>query len=249
MLGVDDFKAHIHSSGGLARSNLYMVELPPIEVPGVTMASYDLNIICKSTQLPGRQILTHERKIGVETVKVAYGFSVDDITLTFHVMNDYKIKKYFDAWMELSIENNSYGVGYHKNYAKNMAVKQLRKGLSFPIWKNNIDFLDDVPSNIKNRLKIPDIPGLGETGNRRLNEIIDLSQGEIDITLVGSDAIMYDCRLRDAFPTSVTSIDMGDGNANGLVELTVAISYTNWYNRKLEESVTLGSILAKLGIF
>ena len=233
MLGVDDFKAKISSSGGMARSNLYMVELP--SMPGTDFAPYDLNIICKSTQLPGRQILTHERQIGSEKSYVAYGHAVEDITLTFHVMNDYKIKKYFEKWQDLAITNNAYEIGYFNEYAKTISVKQLRRGISIPIWKNTLDFLNKVPSNILNRL-----PSIGP---------IDLSQGEIDLAIVTGELIMYDCRLVGAFPTSITSIDMADANVNGLVELTVSLSYTNWYNRDTENSSVISQILAKFGIF
>ena len=64
---------------------------------------------------------------------------------------------------------------------------------------------------------------------------IDLAQGEIDISLVTNYVVMYEVQLQDAFPTSMTSIDLADANANGLVEITVGLSYTNWSNKKLEE--------------
>ncbi len=231
---IDGFKSLISSSGGLARSNLYLVSLPQITTSrGETFNGIDLNILCKSTQLPGRQIISQTREIGLEKSHIAYGFMVDDIQLTFHVMNDYKIKRYFEAWQNLAINNGRYEVGYYNDYAKDMNVKQLRKGLSLPVYKNTLDFLDDVPSNIKNRL-----PDIGP---------IDLSQGQIDLSLVTKESIVYDCQLVGAFPTSITSIDLSN-EPNGLVELTVSISYTNWFSNNVKAS-GITDILAKFGIF
>ena len=239
---VDNFKALISQSTGMARSNLFLVQLPAIKRKDETpiLSGVDLSVLCKSTQLPGRQILTHKRQIGSEHSHIAHAYGVEDVNLTFHVMNNYKVKEYFEVWQSLCVDNNTKDVGYFLDYAKPVVIKQLKKGLSLPIYKNNLGFLDDVPSNIKNRIPGIDIPGLGG---------IDFSQGEIDIGLVTNDQVMYECKLQDAFPTSVTSIDLADANVNGLVEITVSLSYTNWKNVKTDDPEGLAGTLARVGTF
>lgn len=238
---VDQLKSAISKGGGLARSNLYLVQLPALDTKGIggliapEFNAYDMNILCRSTQLPGRQILTHERHIGHQRSHIAYTYGVEDITLTFHVLNDYKIKKYFEVWQSLAVNNDNYELGYYKEYAKPVTIKQIRKGISIPIYKNDIGFLEDIPSNIRNRL-----PRIGP---------IDLSQGQIDLSFITSEMVMYECRLDGAFPTSMASIDLSDNNVNGLTELSVQLSYTNWYNKELESQTGLAGILAKYGIF
>lgn len=242
MHDIDDFKSLVSQSQGLAKSNLFLVQLPSIkrEDGSTVLSGIDLSVLCKASQLPGRQLLTHTRQIGLEHSHIVHGYGVEDVNLTFHVMNDYKVKEYFELWQNLAVDNNTKDVGYFNDYAKNVTIKQLKKGLSLPIYKKNLGFLDKVPSNIKNRLPDIEIPGIGG---------IDLSQGEIDIGLVTNDQVMYECKLVGAFPTSITSIDLADANANGLVEISVGLSYTNWINVKLDEQAGLAGTLARIGTF
>ena len=69
-MSVDEFKSLVTNKRGLARSNLYRVKLPAL--PGAS--SREINLLCKNVTLPGRQIVTSERRIGVKTEKIPYGF-------------------------------------------------------------------------------------------------------------------------------------------------------------------------------
>jgi hypothetical protein len=234
---VDAFKGLISKAGGLARSNLFLVQLPNIQIDGEVFATYDYNILCKSSQLPGRQIMSTPRDMGLERTLVANNYDINDVNLTFRVMNDYKIKKYFDTWQSLAISQQGdwKSVGYFKHYAKDVTIKQLRKGLSYNIYKNNLDFMDDIPSNIKNRL-----PTIGP---------IDLSQGEIDLSIITPQYVSYEVVLRNAYPTSIVAIELSDDDANAIIELHVSLSYTNWYTESKGALSKIGDVLAKFGIF
>ena len=59
MASINQFKSLVNAKNGIARSNLFRVKLPSL--PGATME--ELNILCKDVQLPGRQVLTNERRI------------------------------------------------------------------------------------------------------------------------------------------------------------------------------------------
>ena len=122
MLGVDDFKSLVTAKGGIARSNLFVVELPGI-APYATMR--DLNLLCKDVTLPGRQITTRERFIGLTTRKMAYGYLVDDISMTFHVLNDYGVKEYFEAWQNVAVDQNTYEIGYIADCAQPSKISQI----------------------------------------------------------------------------------------------------------------------------
>ena len=91
MSSIDELKSLISSKGGVAMNNQFMVKLP--EMPFST--SRDLNILCRNVILPGRQILTSDRIVGPKATKVAYGFAHDECSMTFQVLNDYGVKKYF----------------------------------------------------------------------------------------------------------------------------------------------------------
>ena len=135
---IDQFKSLVSSKGGVARANVFRVRLPSL--PGVA-SSRDISLLCKDVQLPGRQILTNERRIGLQFEKVAYGYAVQDINMTFHVMNDYGIKKYFETWQNLAVDQTSFEVGYYNDYTFQIVINQLKKGVTLPTYSFG-NFLD-----------------------------------------------------------------------------------------------------------
>ena len=78
MIAIDDFKSQVGRGGGMAMGNLYKIFLPPIGGD-----AREMNLLCKATSLPGRQILSTEKQMGLYTTKMAYGYAVDDVTLTW----------------------------------------------------------------------------------------------------------------------------------------------------------------------
>lgn len=146
MSSIDDLKTAVSSRLGMARSNSYLVMLPLIgddsplsalglgqlipSVPGVTETLPDkreLNILCKNVSLPGKQILTHDKRIGMEFEKVAYGYAVSEVTMNFFVLNDYGIINYLNAWRGRTINENFHAAQYKSVYQKPISVYQLRK--------------------------------------------------------------------------------------------------------------------------
>lgn len=143
MSSIDQIKSLASSKLGFARSNQFLVELPTTFAGaggflgqlttlltsgiGLGTGGGDLNLLCSSATLPGKQILTHDRAIGMERQKVAYGYAVDDVTLTFYALNDYGTRKYFDSWRNMVLDESGHIAGYKKDYAKDIKIHQLRK--------------------------------------------------------------------------------------------------------------------------
>ena len=100
---IDEIKALANTKLGFARSNRFLVTLPSFGGGGLFgfftegANPRELNILCSNATLPSKQILTSERRIGMEFQKVAYGYAVDDVSMTFYLMNDYGVKEYFDT--------------------------------------------------------------------------------------------------------------------------------------------------------
>lgn len=136
--GIDTFKSEVFQ--GIAMNNLFRVLLPSI--PG--SSGRQLNLLCKTTGMPGRQILTTERRIGLQSQKIAYGYAVDDVSMTFHLLNDYGVKNYFDNWANMIVNNDTLEVNYKKEYTHDVIIQQLRKdaildlGFNFNIGPFNI---------------------------------------------------------------------------------------------------------------
>lgn len=142
-LSVDTFKANIRQ--GMAMTNLYRVILPSL--PGAN--STQVNALCKAVNMPGRQILTSERQMGMKMQKVAYGYASDDVTLQFHLLQDYGVKTYFDTWQKLAINQDDQRANYKKEYSYDVVIQQLRKDAIVDLGFNvNLGILGDFGADI-----------------------------------------------------------------------------------------------------
>lgn len=208
-MNVDYFKSFIGSKDGVARSNLFRVKLPSL--PGAT--SEEINILCKDVQLPGRQIMTNERQIGLKTEKLPYGYAVSEVSMTFHVMNDYGVKEYFEAWQNLAVNQQTRTVGYQRGpsgYARTVEIEQLKKVQKLPKNLNQTSFSEGPLGGF--------LPKLSD---------LDIVQKFYGFTDQLNDVVVYRCRLIDAFPTGMTAIQLNN-ELDGIVELNIQMSYTNW---------------------
>lgn len=205
---IEQFKGLISAKGGMALGNLYAVTLPPLA--GVT--SRDINLLCKNVNMPGRQIMTQERTIGMKTTKTAYGFTTDDVTMVFHVMNDFGIKQYFETWMSSTIDTNAYEARYKEEYARSVKIKALKKGFSLPVYSTPLG-IPRLPSELQNRL-----PKIGP---------FDLAQGELDIDYSTPDTVLHEVELINAFPVTLNGFEFTN-DANAMLELSVTLTFDDF---------------------
>ena len=198
---IEDIKALANTKLGFARPNKFLVTLPNIGAGGGIFTGIqalfnsagggasprELNILCSNATLPAKQILTNDRRIGMEFQKMAYGYAVDDVTMTFYLMNDYGIKDYFDSWRSTIIDENGMASNYKNEYAKTVSIHQLRQPLK--------GFSKQI-------------------GPIRFNA--GLGGGSV-----------YSVDLLEAFPIANSAIELNN-ELDGLVQLSVEFSYTNW---------------------
>lgn len=147
MASIEEFKSSVSAGEGLALANQYLVQLPAI--PGSSLSARQRNTLCRVARLPGRQILTHDRQIGIMQQKIAYGYAVGDVGLSFHVLNDYKTKEYFDLWQNLIVDQRTQQISYADRYKYSVNIYQLKKGQSFQLFDRNfsifgLDFNVDI---------------------------------------------------------------------------------------------------------
>ncbi len=141
MASVDELKSLASAKLGFARQNSFLVELPSTFGANsllsriATLGGNELNVLCSNVTLPGKQILTNDRRVGLEFQKMAYGYAVDDVSMTFYALNDYGIKKYLDTWTSAIVNEESQVVGYKEDYQRDIKIHQLRK----PIINKSID--------------------------------------------------------------------------------------------------------------
>ena len=143
---IDDFKSSIVKHGGLARGNRFAVFVTP---PSASLFNLDLEniasnalsgtfnpknlvndprdiaLLCVSASLPGRQITTIEHQDSTITTKRPNGYLNEDVSFTFHLTNDYYIKKIFDRWQDSVINRDSYHARYKESYVSDIVIQQL----------------------------------------------------------------------------------------------------------------------------
>ena len=138
---IEDLKALMNTKLGFARPNKFLVTLPTVGVGGGLLSGIigafsgmgggasprELNILCSNATMPAKQVLTNDRRIGMEFQKVAYGYAVDDVSMTFYLMNDYGIKDYFDSWRSTILDEFGQASNYKNEYAKTVTIHQLRQ--------------------------------------------------------------------------------------------------------------------------
>lgn len=123
MASIEDLKSEISLKGGPALPTLYSVYLPSFN----SANAESVNVLCSGVNLPGRQIMTQERRIGTIMEKVAYDQAYDDVNISFYLLNNYGMRRYFEEWQNLAINQKTYEVGYKTEYAKDVKISQLNR--------------------------------------------------------------------------------------------------------------------------
>lgn len=122
-LNIQNFKSLLDTTG-FAQPNKYKIMLPTVNF-GTAIDMEELNLLCDEVNLPGKQILTNERQIGVKFEKMVNGYAVDDLSLTFYLTNNYNAKRYFEEWSQSAITYNRGEVVYKNEYVKDFSIFQL----------------------------------------------------------------------------------------------------------------------------
>lgn len=237
MASIEELKSRIISKNGMAMSNQFMVTLPPLAGAGART----LNVLCKSVTMPGKQITTLDRAVGIHNEKIVSGYLVDDVTMTFYVLNDYGVKKYFDTWKQL------------------MVGDQISRGKTREVASEESEKVAGPDGEKKETKTVPDGLDVGEVGYKssyaKPVKIHQLSKpqarfgfdiGPLDLNLDIGGTSIYTVELIDAFPTSLGAIELTN-EADGLVELTVQLSFTDWKVVEDNRPLLAGSVGLNLG--
>ena len=113
-------------------------------------------------------------------------------------MNDYGIKEYFESWQNLAVNQQTQEVGYQRGYGGYARQVEIEQ--------------------FKKVTKLPNLPKLSD---------LEIVQSFFGIQDEINDLVVYRCKLIDAYPTTMTAIQLNN-ELDGVVELNVQLSYTNW---------------------
>ena len=145
---IDDFKATIGKRAGLAKTNKFVVIMTPpfktfinTDIQGLVSQALsgniglndiindprDIAVLCESCSLPGRQITTleYEDEGYRNQVKVPYSYINEDVTFTFHLTNDYYVKKVFEQWIATVVNQEEHTVSLYGDVGCDVIIQQL----------------------------------------------------------------------------------------------------------------------------
>lgn len=144
----DQFNAVLSKRGGLAKGNRFSVFLCPpqqsllnldLQTIGANLLSgtfslgglvndpRDIGVLCDEVSFPGRQITTLEYQTWNFAKKVPNGFITENVDMTFHLTNDYYMKKMFDRWIALVMNFDSNQMRYKSKYVSDITIQQLNE--------------------------------------------------------------------------------------------------------------------------
>lgn len=226
---LEDLKAEISASGGLAQPHQFKIQLPQLRT--FTVDANQLNLMCTSAELPGRQIMSMDYAVGTTSRKIANGYAVTDMSLTFLVGNSHVVRQYFEAWQAEAHDPVTKEIGYYEDYTYPVTIMTVERGLRFSLYKQQLGkALDKIPSGIRNRL-----PQIGP---------FNLAQNELDVGVQYKAKDTYKCRLLECYPTTLTAQQLGN-DQEGFLQLTVQLSYSDFESEKGEYiSSTEGAVVA-----
>lgn len=119
-MSINDFISKIKEDNA-ARLNRFSVL-----INNPVMGSNQLvHLYCEQATLPGITIASQPTRTYGEQREVVYDRTFDTINLNFIVDRQYKVKEYFDLWVDKIIDPTTRLVGYHNEYARNMKITAL----------------------------------------------------------------------------------------------------------------------------
>jgi len=128
MFSISEFQTQVRKRD-FARPNRFIVTMgtPNSLYSFLGQDKNILSLFCESATLPPINIGVKQQRIYGPTYPrpFAVEYGGEGITLSFLLDGKMDLKGYFDAWMQLIVNPNSYNVSYPSEYQINMRISQL----------------------------------------------------------------------------------------------------------------------------
>ena len=118
---INDFISTVKTNG-LARTNRYAVTFStPAGVDATALR--DTILFCDQVQLPGVNYSTTQNRTYGEFREVPYEKIYDNISMSFYVDKDMRVKKLFDQWVSSISNPVTRTYNFYKSYVTNMTIE------------------------------------------------------------------------------------------------------------------------------
>ena len=104
---------------GTARLNRFSVL---ISNPATSSYNDLVQLYCEQAALPSISFASQPTRTYGEQREVVYDRTFEALTLTFIVDRQYKVKEYFDAWIDKIVDPTTRNVGYYDQYVRNIKI-------------------------------------------------------------------------------------------------------------------------------
>ena len=147
-MNIDTLKSTISKKGGLAPANRFnvifappsvsLLNINPQQIVGSLLSGNfsagnlindprDISILCKTVNIPGRTLSTFEQDHDRQQNKYPYTFIDEDVTMTFHLTNDYYMRNMLEQWQKGIFDTESYVTGFKNDYSVDVIIQQLNQ--------------------------------------------------------------------------------------------------------------------------
>ena len=192
-MNINDIKSTMRA--GFARPNLFRVVIPHIEANKQPA----MIINCFQAQIPGTNILTTDRDIGLR--QMSYQRAYADMMLGFYCSGDLLELAFMQQWMDQIANKKNNHMGYYDSYAKEVIIEQISREATAPPSNFNI--------NLRAKVKLgPDTLGLN-TSN----------------TAIPTNKIVGRWKLEEAFPKQIDPIQLDYGTNDIYMMVTITLTY------------------------
>lgn len=159
------FRTEVLSGATLARTNRFEVEIFSPPALSGQYAGELASLYVEQASMPPINIFTKPLKIFGPSYQrpITSEYGGEGISITFHVDGDLTVKSYFEDWMHLVVNDETFTVGYQEEYASTIRIKQLDEQdtivydieliEAFPKSMNIMD-LNNASSNQTHRLNV-----------------------------------------------------------------------------------------------
>jgi hypothetical protein len=190
---------------GLSKVNRFEVLIPPPKIINNNEPARTVSLLCEVSNFPPLNLSVKPFKIFGPSYQrpITSEYGGDGISMTFHVDTDMRVKRFFDDWMENVVRKNDFTVNYQDSYATTIRIRQLDEGL----------LTDEAPYST-----------LTDEQGRPLTNLED-ERNKLNIK--------YEIELLEAFPRSMTLMDLNNTSQNQTHRLNIIFAYRYW--RRVEE--------------
>lgn len=247
MSNYSEFKSSV-GRFGLSNNNFYEVvlELQPssplyielLKVPNLNISEVNnlMRIYTDEASLPGIQISTGEYRINnTPTLKYGYGAVFSEISLSFLLDADARIKSVFDVWTNWiygyssgSSSTNTLRSRYRDDYAIDIIITKYERSMS--------SHYNRTPPGITGIAE--EIFNLGKSYS--IKEIIPSTNNTSPSKFYKAKPT-YAVRLFKAFPSNISSVNLNRGDTE-LSKLSVGFEYETMTSSALNEGFINGSV-------